>query len=373
MPASETSGLDRIRAHYLARARKGQILNTKELLSYASKAGLPGHTEDEIRKLKEDWKFSAMYQRVTRPKEFVATESYRYGVCQIDLGFMDKISKPFNKDCWGFVVCVEVTSLQVAIEPVVDKSAESWNRALTHIVQTSSINKISTLISDRERALTSQSTIDLLKRDFGIRMVFLRARKKAYYAELFVSIIKRMLGMSLRYARKRKDDDAANWIKYLKPIADHLNSRNVPGTNFKRKAVNEFNYIQMLNQKLGGEAYARMNQYRLPGRSLRAGWGDKLFKFKLSDRVLVDRRALVGKKKRKAFSKTSVIGGFSSTVHVVVGRRLRASRSGRYVPVYKLRKENNKNPEEEMFYQTDLQKLSEYQKEHESDSPPEED
>ena len=55
----------------------------------------------------------------------------------------------------------------------------------------------------------------------------------------------------------------------------------------------------------------------------------------------------------------------------MTGRKLRASRSGHYVPVYALRKENKKEGEKEMFYQTDLQKLSEYQKDHESDSPEE--
>lgn len=370
-PSGERA-LERIRMHFLSKARKGQILNAKELLSYAKSKGVREFNEEDLRLLRRDWKFTAMYQKVKSPKEFISTVNYRYGVCQVDLGFMPREIRTFNRDCWGFIVCVEVTSLQVAIEPVPSKSRESWNQGLKNIVQTSSIHKISTLLSDRERALTSRATIETLKNDFGIRMVFLKARNKAYYAELFIGLIKRMLGMSMRYARKRGDDDAANWIRFLKPIANHLNSRKVPGTNFRRKNVNEFNYIDMLDQKYGGEAYAHLNTGSVSGSRLKKEWGNRLFKFNLRDRVLVDRRALTGRSRKKLFDKASTEGGYSPRIHVVMRRKLVSGKPGRYVPVYRLRQQRRREWEKELFYQTDLQKLSAYQADQESESADEE-
>ena len=375
-PGAEKDGdetdLGQVRRHFLKKAKQGVILNSDELLRYAQSKKLASVSPKDLRKLKEEWKFTAMHQRVTKPQDFMATENFRYGVCQVDMGFMKKTLREHNDGHWGFIVCVEVSSLQLAAEPVRDKSKKSWNRGLASIVETSSINKIGTLISDRERALTSELMIKKLRENFGIKMVFLKSRNKAYYAERFIGVIKRMLSMGMRYARKRKDPEAKNWVRFLKPIVEHLNSRKVPGTKFTRKSVNEFNFMQMLDQKKGGFANELMNMTSVQGCRFggRTGWGKDLFKFKLNERVLVDRRALTGHARRKVFTKTSLSGGFSPLVYIVVKRKLRSSGPGRYTPVYKLRKNRSSEWEDEWYYQTDLQRLAD--KRNEQDSPSEE-
>lgn len=366
-PETQHSDLDKVRAHFLRKAKRGVILSAEELLEYASDKSLDCQDLERLRKLKEDWKFTAMYQKVSTPKAFAQTTHYRYGVCHVDMGFMSRQLKEANRGNWGFVVCVEVASLQVAVEPVADKSRDSWNRALNGIVQTSSINKITTLMSDEERALTSAQTVERLKRDYGIRMVFLKHRNKAYYAELFIAIIKRMLGMSMRYARKRKDPQAGNWTRFLGPIVKHLNGRRVPGTNFARSSVNEFNFMQMLEEKTGGQAYSQLNLGRVAGSRLER-YGRRLFKFKVKDRVLLDRKVLPALRGKKTFTKPSAEGGFGPKVFVVSRRQLRASGPDRYVPLYKVREAHSRTEEKIWLYQSDLRRLSSKQQELESES-----
>ena len=352
--------MERVRNHFKFKLERGVLLSTKELLSYASKNKIEGVSREEVALMRLEHKFLARYEKVRSPKSYMKTTKYRYGVCQTDLGFMDKKHREFNEGCWGFIVCVEVGSLQVALEPVKDKTSESYKDALRKVAETSSIHKISVLLSDRERALTSPATVKELELKYGIKMKFLSFRNKAYLAELFVSIVKKMLGVALAYAKKRGAENPNNWIKFLKPVEKHLNSRKVPGTNFSRSSVHEFNYMQMRNEQENGEAYTNMNIADVSSRVLSDGsgnWNKHFFKYKKNEKVLLDLRALKGLSRRTLFHKAARQGGYSKESYLVAEARLKSNKAGGYTPVYKVRR-RGKDPEPQWFYEADLQKIS---------------
>ena len=335
-------------------------MSTADLLTFAKRKKLQDVSREEIKLMKLEHKFIARYERVKSPSTYMKTTKYRYGVCQIDIAFMNKNHKQFNGGCWGFIVCVEVSSLQVALEVLKDKGKREYIEGLQKIMQTSSINKITTLLSDQERSLDNDEIKRFLKDRYGIRLVLLKVRNKAYLAELFVSIVKKMLNVALAYAKKNKLGNRFNWVRFLKPIEQHLNSRKVPGTKFSRSSINEFNYMQMRNEQEGGEAYTNMNIASISSNVLKSpdgSWNKNLFKFVKNDKVLVDLRALKGVSRRSLFHKASVKGGYADIVFLVDDAMLKADNKGGYIPVYKV-KQRGKAAEEQWFYESDLQKLS---------------
>jgi hypothetical protein len=86
---------------------------------------------------------------------------------------------------------------------------------------------------------------------------------------------------------------------------------------------------------------------------------NRIFKFKLNEKVILARRASVHKDvKGDAFSKSSIRGHYGAKVYRVVERALRSSRDRKtLLPVYKLNEEPGKNYGASWIYEAELKSV----------------
>ncbi len=351
-----------LRKHFLANLTRGVLLRNEDLEKYASQRRLDVPAE-RIRSLRRLWKFTAMFERNKKRSSFMSSTHFRYGVCQMDLAFVkDKSLLPRrNRGYRGFLVCVEISTLQVAAEPIKNRSYKELMRAITKVARNSVISSITTLLTDRETTFKSDRFVRQVKLRLGIKMAFLKRRHKAYYAELFNSIIKKQLGAALSYENQRREKKkrrgpAPDWIKYLPGIVAGLNNRNVPGTDMKRKSVNRNNFLEMLCKKNGSrDPYAEMNSYTVPSASIRSeDWRRQIFKHQLGDLVLVERRALYSAGPAGRFPKYALRGSRPKRPYFIVGAALKKGGPFTLAPVYRIRASGSNRPLSGWFYQSEL-------------------
>jgi len=124
----------------------------------------------------------------------------------------------------------------------------------------------------------------------------------------------------------------------VEPLVREYNNQLVPGTSFRRQAVNRDNHSSFLAQLLGTPDYDLAVTGRVLGPFQNERWNRAVFRFQLGDRVRVSRRAdWTDPENRGGFKKSSTVGGFGSRIYTVSGRQLRATKDGRrLIPVYRL-------------------------------------
>jgi hypothetical protein len=95
--------------------------------------------------------------------------------------------------------------------------------------------------------------------------------------------------------------DSSRWTDLLGNILDHHNNQIVKGTSFKRKDINDENFFQFLDEKLGrSDSSMAFNTRSVDARSIGdPAWRKRIFKFAKGDRVLVTFDADPNTPKRK--------------------------------------------------------------------------
>jgi hypothetical protein len=83
------SDYEKVEKHFLSQARKGIILNLKDLKTYCSKRRL-SFSVDKLKHLRRKWKFTAIFSRTRNPTQYFSQAIMRYGVLQVDFGFFGK-------------------------------------------------------------------------------------------------------------------------------------------------------------------------------------------------------------------------------------------------------------------------------------------
>lgn len=331
------------------------MLGTEELADYAKKRALNVQRQ-ELSNLRREWKFTAMFKPGKRPPSYMSSTFFRYGVCMIDMAFFPRKLAKRNGGYTGFLVCVEMTTLQLATVPLKNKSAAEWTRGIKEIAETSTINGITKLISDKEAALTSKTFQEKLKRERGISMAFITRRHKAYYAERFIGIVKSQLSQKMEHSRLAGDKDWDNWVKIMPTIVRQQNQKQIPGTSIRRNSVDSSNFIKMLDIKKGGDSQAMMNTMNFSDTAIKSDrWRSRLFRYRRGQSVLVDKRALAGKDRRQTFEKPSTAGSYSKKTYVVASASLKKGGKFTLAVVYKIRPLAGGRPLDGSFYESDLQ------------------
>jgi hypothetical protein len=125
------------------------------------------------------------------------------------------------------------------------------------------------------------------------------------------------------------------WLRLLPAVCQNYNDQPVTGTNVKRKTVNQFNYISLLEQLRKSTSptmlfnIAHTTTYPQPLEPL-------VFRFKVGEKVLLARRSDYTVKNFSTFEKPSHVGAFGPEVYTVVGRAGKNNWKLFICPVYKL-------------------------------------
>jgi hypothetical protein len=215
---------------------------------------------------------------------------------------------------------------------MVNRTAAEFTRVLNEMLDSGEFPAVTTIMSDRETAVYSRAFRDKMLETRGISFHFLSRGAKAWSAESAIANFKRKLSTTMQLnaadARTRH-----RWLKIIKPMVDHHNSRLIPSTSFARKDVSSENFHDMLDQKFNlKDSTLGFNSNSIDYRSfVGSKWKKRLFKFPPGSKVIRTQRAELGPTK-DLFKKKTVAGSWSSTVCEVVWAKLRSTLSEELVP-----------------------------------------
>ncbi len=275
----------------------------------------------------------------TKPKQtqFQTIGVSKPGVFFVDYGEFKKTWSGSNRGCTGFLLGVENLTNRLFVEATKGKDTNQWLSSIAKFLERTGGVKL--VYSDRDSVAKSEKFRDRLEKRYGIKWRFLAKDNKSYLAESLIGFVKRKLGQGLRTRAESK-----KWTDLLQPICDAYNDQIVPGTKYRRGAINETNFDSFVGQ-LFGDSDPSLSRYN----SFKAGpfenerWNRAVFKFSPGDKVLLLKSAIWKKEARSeglkgVFAKNSSEGGFSKRTYTVAGRQLRANRDfSRMVPVYSLK------------------------------------
>ena len=256
----------------------------------------------------------------------------KYGCLMMDHAEFRPKWKLRNKGATGFLLAVEVLSQQLMCEPVKNKSLQEWKNAIERMLP-SKIDGIHTIISDRDSVATSKNFRNWIKEKYNIDWDYLRSRSKAFLAERYIRFIKSRLSAAIK--ANPKD---LNWIQYLPPVLQDFNSKNVTGTDIPRNSIDRFNWMKLVEARLGisdASSFVNISDFGDPHKT----WADKIFKYKRGDRVLLSRKADYKRGQTftsKTFEKPSVSGAYSDFVYTITSRRLKHVNKWALTKVYSL-------------------------------------
>lgn len=336
---------DKLKSHFLLNAKKGIILNVRDLHRFSKKKGWRVNLE-KLDRMRKSWKFIVMHSRYEKPSHFMSNSFPKFGVVMIDYAVFQEKRSRFNEGCKGFLLGVECISQKLSCVPCKDKSRASWKKAVV-IMLDLHFPKAHHLISDRDTAVTGKSFLEWLKTNYKTDISFLRSRSKAFLSERMIRFMKERLSLALKFhSRDVKLKDRYNWTRHVNPILEDYNSKFVTGTDIKRSSVNETNYFRVLEDRWKIKDAPTMMSL-LTQNSIPKPLSDKIFKYDIGDKVLLSRDANYNLKQSK-FTKRSVTGSFGPDPYIIIARKLKNTRNLFLTPVYGLKQLSG------LFYETEL-------------------
>lgn len=325
--------------HYRKKMSKERLaLTGLQLLEKSRRLGLPASGGLLKRKIYRFLREGAVqrgpsFARRDRTKHYQGTVAFKPGVYFVDYGEFHKEWKGRNDGATGFLVAVENLTNRLFVLPTRGKDTKQWMESLSKFVET--VRQVSVVYSDRD-SVASQAFRQKVQEDYGLRWYFLKKGHKSFLAERYVGFVKTKLSQALEsdqtLAEKKR------WVDLVEPLVSEYNRQLVPGTSFRRQAVNRDNHASFLSQLLGTPDYDLRISGRVLGPFENERWNRSVFAFDLGDKVRVSRKAdWTDPENRAGFKKSSTVGGFGSRIYTVSGRQLRATKDGkRLVPVYRL-------------------------------------
>jgi hypothetical protein len=133
----------------------------------------------------------------------------------------------------------------------------------------------------------------------------------------------------------------------LEPLCENWNNQEIENTKYKRKAVDKYNYTDMMSQKLGLKD-ASMLDNLAEGRIALPSVEKRLYKFSLGDKVLLARKVSYEITKKSHFDKATVVGNYGSKVYTIQDRMWKSNKDGMLVVMYKLSNLHG------LYYQSEL-------------------
>ena len=175
--------MDRVRAHFEKYARRGITLSAVQLAAFCREKNIKFDLAT-LRKVRHEFKFTALAARYTKPLRYMSSSVAKYGVVMADMAYFMPRHKGVNGGAVGFLCCVECLSGQLAAVPCKNFTTKAWESALTAILESSGIHAITVIVSDRDSAVKSNHASEglrgRLKSKRGIGWIFLKNRNKAF-------------------------------------------------------------------------------------------------------------------------------------------------------------------------------------------------
>ena len=343
--------MEEVEREFLKFARQGVILSAQDLAKFAARKKIAVPPREKLRGLRHNWKALAAHARIIRPQHHMGTAYPRYGVLFVDLAVYRPDLKRFNDGFGAMLVAQEKVSQKLSVVLLKDKTSESWRNGIL-VMLDRSYGALTTVVSDRDAAVTSAKFREAVQKQYGIRWSFLLTRSKSFMAERSIRFVKERLSQALALTKSRR------WVDNVAKIVADYNSRPVTGTNVRRSSVNKNNYPHLLQQTTGLEDPTAL--FNLGDSSnFSEKLGNRLFKFKLEDTVLLSREAnyLLKPNEKGIFVKPSMQGAFGPIVYRVVQRTLKNTARQFLTPVYKLRALDRKQKDPQgFFYERELSK-----------------
>ena len=328
-------------------AKAGIILNTKELRKYVKKRKLKVDYE-EIESLRASWEPTAIRRNTrSRPEKFSSVQvcpAARVGaVCVVLISVNFQIPrngdisidfaqywpeyKNWNHGYIGALVATSESGFTTAVG-LKARTTDEFEQSLETLVKSSAFDRIETFISDRETAIWSDSFQERILAKYGIKFGFMQKGSKAYNAERAIRSMRTSLA-SIMEAQDNTNDRFAKmkWYRHVDQVTAHHNSRSAHGTSFKRNEINQQNFHEYLDERMGDgskdfDATMTFNSgkidYRDCGPNLRAS-----FKFKPGDSVILTNKST---NPTKMFEKKSKIGSWNREEHKISIAQLRTTR-----------------------------------------------
>jgi hypothetical protein len=307
---------EKVRAEYEnVIGKKGYPPTLKQLWEICQKKQLGisrGSLAAAYRKLGTVAKFSEF----RRPKRFQTVGDLRYGDWFIDYAEFRKDLAGSNKGCKGFLVAAENVTNRIFVMPTRAKATADWQTAIEQFLDLH--REVRVIRSDRDSVATSASFRENMEKKFGIRWMFLVKGSKSYLAERFIRTVKTALSKMLEVTGEK------NWVRFVDPIVRAHNEEKIEGTSYRRNRISGDNFLHFAAQLLKvRDPELSFNACRV-GPFKQEAINNRIFKYKVGDRVLLAVEA-DWKQKRSGFYKKSVGGSFSDPGKrfTVTGRQLK--------------------------------------------------
>lgn len=309
--------------YFIKHLQNGNPLSYSELISYVKQRKL-NVTNKFIRNIRKEVFASAIFTPIKKIKKYQTITLPKLSLCSTDYAEYRKDLKSYNDNNVGFSLINCVITQRRWATPLVSKTKESFETSIENAVRGNVFPAIRTVLTDRESALISDEFQQRMKDKFGIRFHFLHRYSKAWSSEIAIRDIKTKLSMALI------SNNSKRWVDSLQKIITSFNKEKVPGTQFRRIDIDDSNFFEFLDELYDlKDATLSFNTRSLNMNSLSPGWQNKLFKFKLNEEVFVSRSSL---KEKNTFEKTSMTGGFSKKIYIIVDAFLRSTNDDQLVP-----------------------------------------
>jgi hypothetical protein len=221
---------------------------------------------------------------------------------------------------------VESLSRKMAVVPVASRESVSWERAITKMLE-ESFSDIRVVYSDRDVATSAKFRRGIF-RTHGVVWKYLRNNSKAFLAENGIRHFRSAVSVALE-ANPGKD-----YRQFIPGIVNHYNAQPLPNTNVIRSSINADNYLSKLSQ-----IYKTTDPDMLfnvaSGGNFTRETERVLFRYKVGDRVLLNRKADY-EQKTTAFDKASHLGTYGKTVFTIRKLVLKSNAGLFLVPTYRL-------------------------------------
>ena len=297
----------------------GKKLTNKDLHIYVKKRKLNVDSKF-ISQIKQNVLPTALFSQVKPVKEFQTVTVAKLGLCSMDFAYYQKEWGWHNKGYIGFLMINSIFPKKRWAVPMKSRNTTAFEKAIEEVCLGNIFPAINTILSDRETTIYSKNFQKEMYKKYKIEFDFLHKYNKAWSSEIAIRYTKHQLSTA-RISRGGK-----KWIDLLPEVIASHNRKKVEGTSFSPNEIDDSNFREYTNQLEDVEdATLYFNTNSIDHRSiLSTTWKNKIFKFKIGDKVLVTRDSLKG---RKAFKKASVEGTFDSTPYYIHRIKLRNSKN----------------------------------------------
>lgn len=346
-PVAVTARLSVLERHFLEQLKRGIVPSREALKTFCAARGLSLPSRSKLRRLRYQWRVSAVFSRWQKPQAWMGASIWKPGVIQVDVAYFMKRHLVQNQQRKYFFCAVDCLSGKLGVVAMVTKNRSDWQRALLFLL-TSGQMEISHVLSDRDGAVTSKAFRKQLRDRYGIGWSFLYSRSHAFRSERMISYCKSKLAMALGF--NEKGDFC--WTRHVESVVSHYNSQLIDGTNIVRNSVNKQNYGSLLEQLRGSNDPWMLHNIST-SRNFSPWLKARLWKFREGQKVLLARQADYEAKGQQtkqggSFFKRSVEGSWAPKVRTITQLWLKDSKFF-VTPTYSLQGLNGKFYENEIL------------------------